>query len=199
MPAQPVAPPRLRRKPQPVADGDRCELCGAAIAADVHDHIADLDHRSLLCACRACHLLFTPDGAGGRRFRAVPDRYLRLDLEAWAAEHGAEALLPGERAFPVSVVFFLRSSELERVIAFYPGPAGATESLLPVGAGDAFELLTPDVEALLVRDREGFVVPIDACYELVGQLRMLWRGFDGGREATAALEQFFDDVRARAR
>ena len=28
-----------------------------------------------------------------------------------------------------------------------------------------------------------FLVPIDACYELVGQMRRLWRGFDGGREA----------------
>ena len=26
---------------------------------------------------------------------------------------------------------------------------------------------------------EGFLVPIDICYELVGHLRMLWRGFDG--------------------
>ena len=26
-------------------------------------------------------------------------------------------------------------------------------------------------------------MPIDACYELVGHLRRLWRGFDGGREA----------------
>ena len=43
------------------------------------------------------------------------------------------------------------------------------------------------------------LVPIDACYELVGRLRTLWRGFDGGQEAHDALDAFFDDVRARAR
>ena len=35
-------------------------------------------------------------------------------------------------------------------------------------------------------------MPIDACYELVGQLRRLWRGFDGGQEAHDALDAFFD-------
>ena len=43
------------------------------------------------------------------------------------------------------------------------------------------------------------MVPIDACYELVGHLRRLWRGFDGGSEAREALEQFFADLRGRAR
>ena len=39
-------------------------------------------------------------------------------------------------------------------------------------------------------------MPIDACYELVGQLRRLWKGFDGGAEARAALDAFFAKVRA---
>jgi hypothetical protein len=42
-------------------------------------------------------------------------------------------------------------------------------------------------------------VPIDACYELVGHLRQLWRGFDGGREAHEAMGAFFGRVRARSR
>jgi hypothetical protein len=46
---------------------------------------------------------------------------------------------------------------------------------------------------------EAYLVPIDACYELVGQLRQLWRGFDGGREAHQAMDAFFDDIRAKAR
>ena len=45
---------------------------------------------------------------------------------------------------------------------------------------------------------ECYLVPIDACYELVGQLRRLWRGFDGGQEAHDALDAFFDGVRATA-
>ena len=46
---------------------------------------------------------------------------------------------------------------------------------------------------------ECYLVPIDTCYELVGQLRSRWRGFDGGSEAHEALDAFFDNVRARAR
>ena len=45
---------------------------------------------------------------------------------------------------------------------------------------------------------ECYLVPIDVCYELVGQLRRLWKGFDGGTEAHAALDAFFDRVRDRA-
>ena len=77
----------------------------------------------------------------------------------------------------------------------YPSPAGATESLLPldtwdevVAADPELATLAPDVEAFLVRvdgqpRSRCYLVPIDACYELVGQLRRLWRGFDGGQEA----------------
>ena len=113
---------------------------------------------------------------------------------------------------PVGVAFFFLNSSLGRVAAFYPGPAGATESLLAletwerlVAENDVLATLEPDVEAFLVRAEtrgggiECFLVPIDACYELVGHLRMLWKGFDGGREAHAALDEFFAHVRERAR
>jgi hypothetical protein len=59
--------------------------------------------------------------------------------------------------------------------------------------------LRPDVEALLLRrGGDSYLVPIDVCYELVGRLRRLWRGFDGGQEAHAAVEELFERVRARA-
>jgi hypothetical protein len=100
-------------------------------------------------------------------------------------------------------------SESEEVAAFYPSPAGATQSLLPLGAWEEIlgahpELteMEDDVEALLVRSgeqSESFIVPIDACYELVGLLRRTWRGFDGGSEARHALDSFFEKVRGRAR
>ncbi|HET6982341.1 MAG TPA: DUF5947 family protein, partial [Myxococcaceae bacterium] len=63
--------------------------------------------------------------------------------------------------------------------------------------------MEPDVEALLVRGEphgerlETFLVPIDACYELTGRVRRLWRGFDGGDEARAELARFFSALRAR--
>jgi hypothetical protein len=59
-----------------------------------------------------------------------------------------------------------------------------------------------DVEALLVRAAdqqvEAFLVPIDVCYELVGHLRLLWRGFDGGQDVRRRLDDFFAHVRARS-
>ena len=42
-------------------------------------------------------------------------------------------------------------------------------------------------------------MPIDACYRLVGLVRMHWRGFDGGSEAWAAIDTFFAELNERAR
>ena len=64
--------------------------------------------------------------------------------------------------------------------------------------------LEPDVEAFLVRTDgpggrpECYLVPIDWCYELVGTLRQLWRGFDGGQDVHKALDAFFAEVADRA-
>ena len=84
---------------------EKCELCAAEIPAE-HGHVADLDHASLLCACRPCYLLFTHAHAGRGRYRAVPDRYLAfpafaLDRLTW------EAL-----QIPVGVAFFFTNSAL---------------------------------------------------------------------------------------
>ena len=184
--------------------GEVCELCTEPIPDD-HGHLVDLEARNLMCACRGCYLLFLSEGAGGTHFRSVPDRYLSFpDF----------SLSPGQwdnLQIPVSVAFFFLNSSLDRVAAFYPGPAGATESELPLdtwaevtAANPRLATLQPDVEAFLVRSRanqggtECYIVPIDACYELVGHLRRLWRGFDGGKEANAKLDSFFDDVKAKA-
>lgn len=184
--------------------GEVCELCTEPIADD-HGHLVDLEARNLMCACRGCYLLFISEGAGGAHFKSVPDRYLafsdfELSPEQW-----------DNLQIPVSVAFFFLNSSLGRVAAFYPGPAGATESELPldtwaevIDANPQLTTLQPDVEAFLVRSKpnqggtECYIVPIDACYELVGHLRTLWRGFDGGKEANAKLDLFFESVRTRA-
>jgi hypothetical protein len=54
------------------------------------------------------------------------------------------------------------------------------------------------VEAVLVRDGECFLVPVDTCYELVGLVRTHWKGFDGGAEAHRRIDEFFSGIRARA-
>ena len=204
---------RIRsNRPAPEQAGERCEMCSEPIR-DEHQHVVNVAGRQLMCVCRACYLLFT-DNHADLRYRAVPDRYLAfdgfaLDRRAW------EAL-----QIPVGVAFFFTNSALERTVAFYPGPAGATESQLDMDAWNAIRgadsrvgLLVDDVEALLVRVPEArtgsadaescepqtYLVPIDACYEFVGRLRMLWRGFDGGQEARAFIDSFFSDIQARAK
>jgi hypothetical protein len=191
-------------RPEPVV-GERCEMCAEAIA-ETHQHVVNLESRVLMCTCRGCYLLFTAEQAQ-LRYRAVPDRYLSFpDFRFGAAEWD-------DLQIPVGLAFLFRNSVQDRVIAFYPGPAGATESELSLDAwqrmlDDHPELgqLKPDVEALLLRsadrDHEGYgchVVPIDTCYELVGRLRSLWRGFDGGREARDAITEFFAMVEQRSR
>ena len=179
---------------------ERCEMCGAPMA-DAHQHVVNVGTRSLLCTCRPCYLLFTHDDAE-LTFRAVPERYLSfpdLARPVW-----------DELELPVGTAFLFVNSALGHVVAFYPGPAGATESELPLAAWDrvlaaapGLGTLKPDVEALLVRAEdqqvEAFLVPIDTCYELVGHLRSLWRGFDGGQDVRRALTEFFDHVRQRSR
>ena len=186
-------------RPEP-APYERCEMCAAPVA-DQHQHVVNVGTRSLLCACRPCYLLFTHDDAA-LAYRAVPDRYLSFpDLAAPVWE---------ELELPVGTAFLFVNSALGRVVAFYPGPAGATESELSleawervVAAAPGLGTLQPDVEALLVhtehQQAEAFLVPIDVCYELVGHLRQLWRGFDGGQDVRRRLEEFFGKVRAKSR
>lgn len=192
---------RATKAPQPA--GERCEMCSEAIA-DEHQHVVNVEGRQLMCVCRGCYLLFT-DSTAQLRYRSVPDRYLHFpDLALGRLEW--EAL-----QIPVGLAFFFRNSALDKTVGFYPGPAGATESELDL---DAWSLITTadarlammadDVEALLVhvpdnRDPECYLVPIDACYEFVGRLRMLWRGFDGGQQARAYIDDFFDNIIARCR
>jgi Family of unknown function (DUF5947) len=203
---------RIRsNRPAPEPAEERCEMCSETIS-DEHQHVVNVAGRQLMCVCRACYLLFT-DNDAELRYRAVPDRYLAfpgfaLDRRAW------EAL-----QIPVGVAFFFTNSDLARTVAFYPGPAGACESQLDLDAWNAIRgadsrvgLLSDDVEALLVRvldtdaaddgefaQPQSYLVPIDACYEFVGRLRMLWRGFDGGQEARRYIDDFFAQIAARAR
>ncbi|MFC7244569.1 DUF5947 family protein [Catellatospora aurea] len=191
---------------------ERCELCAAAIPAE-HDHLVDLASRSLPCACRPCYLLFVPaderrpgpreEPAGARRFAAIPREHVALpdfplsDLD-WA---GLDV--------PVRLTFVFVNSALGQPVALYPSPAGATESQLPPEAWAKVlarhpytAQLPPDVLALLLHrgpdGPEAYVVPVDVCYRLVGLVRRLWRGFDGGQEAWAAIDGWLAQVRENA-
>jgi len=123
---------------------------------DRHGHLVDTEKRSLTCACRACYLLFTHEGAAGGRYRAVPERVYHdpgrpLTDADW-----------NELQIPVAMAFFFYNSALDRVVAGYPSPGGATECELDLAAWDrlaaAYPLLAalaPDVEAIFVHRRAG--------------------------------------------
>ena len=191
-----AAPPRERRAPG-------CEMCGAPYG-ESHSHVVAVDTRELMCTCRPCALLFTAAGAAGGHYRAVPERYLSFPSFALTAAQWDDLQIP------VGMAFLFHNSAMGRVVAFYPSPAGATESELAldawsdlVAANPALATVEADVEAVLIRVVDGAVsahlVPIDRCYELVGHLRQHWRGFDGGTEAHEHIDAFFAEIGSRSR
>jgi hypothetical protein len=184
---------RLRRLVRPPRPGERCELCGLPLGP-AHPHLLELESRQLRCACSACALLFSGDQTGRYR-RVSPHAQLLADF------HMSDAQWDGLR-LPISLAFFFRSTPAGRVVALYPSPAGATESLMPLEAwqelvdqNPVLAELEPDVEALLAHRlgpvREYYGVSIDHCYELVGLIRLHWRGLSGGTEVWKELIRFF--------
>ena len=182
---------------------EHCELCGETIPPE-HRHLLDLEAGELRCVCRSCSLLFDRRAAARGNLRLVGDRRLRLvDFEltdlAW------------ERLrLPVEMAFFFYSSKQQRMMAFYPSPMGATESMLELGAWRELEHdnpllaeLEPDIEALLVNRagdaRDYFLVPIDDCYSLVGLIRSRWKGLSGGTEVWEEITRFFAELDRRSK
>jgi hypothetical protein len=188
------------RKPQ-APPAERCALCGLALHSG-HSHLLEPATRGLVCSCEACAVLFTGRKEG--RYRRIPRDIeslagFRLSDERWEELH-----------LPINLTFFVRSTEAERVLAFYPSPAGAVESLLPLDAWQALvdqnpvlRELEPDVEALLVNrvhgERAYYRAPIDECFKLVGLIRAHWRGLSGGTEVWQEVDQFFASLKKRAR
>lgn len=182
---------------------EQCELCAEPIARE-HRHLLDVEARQIICACRACSILFDREAASNGKYRLVPDRRLSLyDFELTETQWDRLRI-------PVGMAFFFYNTPAERVAAFYPSPMGQTESLL---SRDAWEDLVtrnpvlremqPDVEALLVNRARGarqhFLVPIDDCYSLVGLIRIHWRGLSGGQEVWKEIRQFFETLERRSK
>jgi hypothetical protein len=185
------------------ATHERCEMCGVPMGPE-HRHLLELANRELRCSCRACAILFDSPAASEGRFRLVPTRRLRLeDLEL-------DDVTWEELRLPVDIAFLFDSSTEERVLAFYPSPMGATESLLRLDAWDGLVAVNPvldtlaaDVEALLVNRTKNhpghWLVPIDECFRLVGLIRTHWRGLTGGRDVWLQIGGFFEDLDRRSR
>jgi len=183
---------------------ERCELCSAGIRPD-HPHLIELAQRKLLCTCEPCAILFSGQGV---KFKRVPRRVLsnpgfNLSDAEW------NGLM-----VPINMAFFFKSSLENRVIALYPSPAGATESLLALESWDDIVARNPilnemesDVEGLLVNrlgysrgysSAEYYLLPIDECYKLVGLIRLHWKGLSGGTEVWQELGGYFASLKARS-
>ena len=181
---------------------ESCEFCAVEIT-DRHGHVADLSDHRLLCVCRPCYLLFGPRGAGGGRYRGVGEEVRRVeDLDLDEARWDALRI-------PVDLVFFFRQDDVDRLLTFYPGPGGATESELELSAWSDIAAANPvvdsleaDVEAVLLRRHDGsfscYLVPVDVCYELVGVVRQAWTGLGGGSEVWQRIADFFAGLDQRA-
>ncbi len=182
----------LRRLARPAAEATRCEFCSLPLAL-THRHVLETNPRKILCACDACALRF--ENVAGRYHLIPRDTRPLPGFQMTDAQWDALAL-------PIQLAFILHSSPAERTLALYPSPAGATESLLALSAWDALTAdnpvlasMQPDVEALLINRlngaREYYLAPIDVCFELVGLVRVHWRGFSGGEKVWQEVKDFF--------
>jgi hypothetical protein len=185
--------------PRPAREPDeRCDLCRATVPDD-HRHLLHLTERRIVCACEACWALHSGDA----EYRPTGMRTL------WLEDFVCDDALWASLSIPIGLAFFMRSSVSESVVAFYPSPAGATESELGLDAWQALVAANPvlrrldaDGEALVVnrlaRPPQYAIMPIDQCYALVGLVRTRWEGISGGDALSEAVPEFFAAIRARA-
>src|SRR5690349_7026360 len=150
---------------------EQCELCSIELTPE-HQHLIEASKRKIMCSCDACAILFS--GQAGMKYKRVPRRVLSLN-GFQLTDVQWEALM-----IPINMAFFFHSEPLKKIVALYPSPAGATESLLSLDAWEDIETnnqilktMEPDVEALLVSrvdhihgqsTAQYFIAPIDECY-----------------------------------
>ena len=183
--------------------------CAPSRSATTHSHVANIADRRLMCTCRGCYLLFTaaggrrPADARGARRSTASSTTSRSPRQQW-----------DDLAIPVDLVFLFRQSDAEDA----DGRAAARRLLPEPGRRDRVRARprrrgsgsprrtrrsatwpTTSQAALLRRTGPGeftcLLVPIDACYELVGLVRKHWTGFSGGAEVWQRIDEFFDRCR----
>jgi hypothetical protein len=193
---------QFMRRPSGV---ESCEMCSKVLAAS-HQHLLEPGSRKLVCACDACAILFSSQGQ--TKYKRVPRR-VRFLQDFRMTDSQWDGLM-----MPINMAFFFKSTPDHRVIALYPSPAGATESLLSFDTWDEIEMENPsllemeaDVEALLVNrighargfsNPEYYIVPIDECFKLVGLIRSRWQGLSGGTQVWQEIGQFFAGLKAKS-
>jgi Family of unknown function (DUF5947) len=187
---------RAAGRPEPPPDTERCDLCAVPVPG-THAHVLDTEAGEIMCACRACALLFERPAAGRGHYRLVPGRRIRLD-----------GVSPASLGVPVGLAFFVRQPG-GTVMAHYPSPLGVTQWETGPAAWEAataacgpLASLQPMVEALLVNTvrsaQECWLVPIDECYRLAAVVRREWRGLGGGDQVWAEIGRFFSELATRS-
>jgi Family of unknown function (DUF5947) len=196
--------PALRRFVRRQTVTEHCDLCGREVP-EGHDHLIEPVTRQISCSCGPCAVLFSAQA--DMRYRRIP-RDVRVLSDFQLTDMQWEAL-----RLPIELAFFFHGSPQGKTMAFYPGPAGVTESMLSleawneiVAVNPILARMQPDVEALMV-DRtkyakqqgpaEYYLLPIDECFRLVGIIRANWRGFFGGKEVWEEIDGFFESMRRR--
>ena len=182
-------------------------MCAEPIG-EQHQHVVDLDSRGADVHLPACYLLFTAEGAAAalpRRARPLPVLPgLRARRPAsgtswrsrsgwrsssatrcWAGRSPSTRARPGPPSPSCRSAPGTRSSPPTRARHCSRPTSRRCWSGRPDRAGEPAEAATSSRST--------------RCYELVGALRLVWRGFDGGQEARAALDAFFADLAARSR
>jgi hypothetical protein len=180
-------------------DAERCELCSVEIGPS-HQHLLDPHNREIACSCDGCAILFC--GQPGARYLRIPRR-IRALTDYRLPDLQWESLL-----IPINLAFFYYDTASGKMIAMYPSPAGAIESLLSLASWgeisslhSSLQTMEPDVETFLVNrvsaTHEYYIVPIDECFHLVGLIRTHWRGLSGGTEVWSRINEFFASLRVR--
>lgn len=195
MTQSPVA--TLRRFVREREPKERCNECGCGLQSR-HAHKLNPNTGLISCVCQSCMATNVDSN------KLIPSRFVELQNFDLADAEWNQLMIP------ISLAFFTFNTPANKWVAFYPGPAGATEATLPEDAWHRLMIanpelggLQPDVEALLVNrvgpTRDYFLVPIDACYELVGLIRLHWRGFSGGALVWGEILRYFENLRRRVR
>jgi hypothetical protein len=171
----------------------RCDLCGASMPED-HRHLLQLEERAMVCVCESCWALRSGD----------PEYRPTATGTRWLADFDLPGELWARLRIPIGLAFFLRTRG--GIVAFYPSPAGATESELDLAAWNELTLLNPELaqmeseaEVLIVNclsePAQAAIAPTDEAYRLVGLIKANWQGISGGPDVDRAVVAFFEGLR----
>ena len=195
----PGAPPLAVARPDPARPGGAPGAVGRASAARCapcrstteHGHLVDLEQPGAALRLPGLLPAVHRDGAGGGRFRAVPDRYLSVP-RASGCRAGAvgRAADPGERGLLLRQLQprrgWWRSTRARRgppsrCCPSTPGTTrrGQPRARRPSRPTSRRSWCAPSAAAR----RECFLCPSTPATSWSGQLRTTWRGFDGGADA----------------